>query len=675
MASARASAVSAGFGGSAIRSSRITMVVTWALSARPLPVTAAFTSLGVCRATGSWRRAAHSTATAPACAVPMTVRTLCWLNTRSTATASGRYSASQESISTSSASSRAARSSPASVRMTPAATRPGGRPGVPSTMPSPHRVSPGSTPSTRIAAPSRPVISPANTCSVATLPAPTPWRGEDVRRVAARIGLRPGPEPRGSRAAMRERPSAELLHHVIRHGVVRVDILHVVGVLQRVDQPEYPFGLLLVQLDFYRWQCSGLRVVKLDRGLLRRGAHGHQVSGLADHLVRLAEVVDLCRSGILQVAEHVVLGHPARFRHDHDALAVEHIGHRAGVGHGTAVAGQRRPDVGGRPVPVVGEALHEHRDPPRGVALVGDRLVGGPAGFEATAPADGPVDVVAGDRIPLGLLHRIVERGVPGQVSAAGPGRDLNILDQLGEQLAAPGVDDRLLVLGRGPLRMAAHERSLPMSTKSLCTRGSPVSSGWNAVASAGPCRTATILPVADSVPRISTCAPVCSTQGARMKTARNAGPGTPASAMSLSNESTWRPNALWRTVMSIPPNVCCPFIPSSSRSASMIMPAHDPNAGIPALIRFRSGSIRSKITASFHIVVDSPPGMTSPSTASSSSGRRTGTADAPTTASAARCSDTSPCSASTPTTGSAGVAGMAILLGARVSLERSEVR
>src|ERR1039457_5411443 len=440
--------------------------------------------------------------------------------------------------------------------------------------------------------------------------------------------------------------------------------MDVVRVLQRVDQPEDPPGLVLVKLDLDGGQERGLRGLVLDPCLLQRGAHRHQVTGLADHLERFTQVVDLFGARFQHRAEHIVLGHAGCLGHDHHALAMEHVGHRAGVRHGAAVTGQRGPHVGGRPVPVVGEALHEHRDPAGRVSLIGDRLVGGPAGLEPAAPADGPVDVVAGDRVPLRLLHRLVERGVPGQVSATGPGGDLDVLDQLGEQLAAPGVDDCFLVLGRGPFRVAAHERSLTMSTKSLCTRGSPVSSGWNAVASAGPCRTATILPVAASVPRISTRAPVCSTQGARMNTPRNAGPRTPASVMSLSNESTCRPNALRRTVMSTPPNVSCPFIPSSIRSASMIMPAHDPNAGIPALIRFRSGSIRSKITASFHIVVDSPPGMTSPSTASSSSGRRTGTADAPTTASAARCSDTSPCSASTPTTGSAGVAGMAILLG-----------
>ena len=51
-------------------------------------------------------------------------------------------------------------------------------------------------------------------------------------------------------------------------------------------------------------------------------------------------------------------------------------------------------------------------------------------------------------------------------------------------------------------------------------------------------------------------------------------------------------------------------------------------------------------------MVVDSPPGMTSASTASSSARRRTVVASAPASRSAARCSRVSPCSARTPTRG-----------------------
>src|SRR5689334_10457673 len=90
----------------------------------------------------------------------------------------------------------------------------------------------------------------------------------------------------------------------------------------------------------------------------------------------------------------------------------------------------------------------------------------------ATPPAaDRPVDVLVRDGTLLRLLDGVVQRGVAGRIAATGPGRHLHVLDQLGEQLAAPGVDDGLLVLSGGPLGVAAHDLSFTMSTKSLCMR------------------------------------------------------------------------------------------------------------------------------------------------------------------------------------------------------------
>ena len=150
--------------------------------------------------------------------------------------------------------------------------------------------------------------------------------------------------------------------------------------------------------------------------------------------------------------------------------------------------------------------------------------------------------------------------------------------------------------------------------------RGSPPTSGWNDVAISGPWRTATILPAAapalgSSVTRASTSTPppTDSTQGARMNTACT-GSSSPAKSRSSSKESTCRPKALRRTVMSMPPSVSWPTTPSSIRSASRIMPAHVPKTGRPSAIRARNGSISSKIRASLAIVVDSPPGTTKPS-------------------------------------------------------------
>src|SRR5690606_27125127 len=88
-ASASASAASAGFGSADNRRILVIMAVTCRLSARPAPLMAAFTSLGVWKATGSPRRAAARATTPETGAVPITVRTLCWLKTRSMATTSG----------------------------------------------------------------------------------------------------------------------------------------------------------------------------------------------------------------------------------------------------------------------------------------------------------------------------------------------------------------------------------------------------------------------------------------------------------------------------------------------------------------------------------------------------------------------------------------------------------
>src|SRR5690606_422808 len=229
----------------------------------------------------------------------------------------------------------------------------------------------------------------------------------------------------------------------------------------------------------------------------------------------------------------------------------------------------------GGTVLVVREALDEHRHAVGAVALVHDRVVLRPAGFGAGATLDRAVDVVVGDRGLLRLLDGVVERRVAGRVTAAHPGRDLDVLDELGEELAAASVDHGLLVLRGRPLGMSGHaavlapsvscalggqagraaEMSPPdartRSTKNEWTRASPPTSGWNAVATSGPCRTATILPTAGSRARTSTPAPTSSTQGARMNT-----PGTvptaaaePVSVTAPSNDDTWRPKALRRTV------------------------------------------------------------------------------------------------------------------------------
>ena len=211
---------------------------------------------------------------------------------------------------------------------------------------------------------------------------------------------------------------------------------------------------------------------------------------------------DVVGAGLEGRLEHVVLADGLALlvdRDDHDALAVEEERHRARVGERAAVAGHRGADLHRGAVPVVGEALDQHRDAGGAVALVHDRLVVRAAGLGAGAALDRAVDVVVRDRRLLRLLDGVVERRVAGRVAAAHPGRDLDVLDQLGEHLAALGVDDRLLVLGGRPFGVARHASSstssvvgsgqaaATRSTNSSWIRASPPTSGWNDVAISGP--------------------------------------------------------------------------------------------------------------------------------------------------------------------------------------------
>ena len=101
--------------------------------------------------------------------------------------------------------------------------------------------------------------------------------------------------------------------------------------------------------------------------------------------------------------------------------------------------------------------LDEQRHAARAVALVEDRLQRLGVGARAGALGDGALDVVLGHRGVLGLLDGEAERRVAVGVASALLGGDGDRARELGEELAAAGVDDRLLVLDPRPLGMTCH--------------------------------------------------------------------------------------------------------------------------------------------------------------------------------------------------------------------------
>src|SRR5215217_110939 len=79
-------------------------------------------------------------------------------------------------------------------------------------------------------------------------------------------------------------------------------------------------------------------------------------------------------------------------------------------------------------------------------------------------------------------------------------------------------------------------------------------------------------------------------------------------------------------------------------------MPAQVPSTGVPERTSSRSGSASPSRSMPSVIVVDSPPGITSPSSPSRSAGTRTSRTSAPRPRSISACASKSPWSASTPT-------------------------
>src|SRR6185295_8267780 len=112
------------------------------------------------------------------------------------------------------------------------------------------------------------------------------------------------------------------------------------------------------------------------------------------------------------------------------------------------------PDLAGRAVAVVGGRLDQDGDTGRGVAFIDDLFID-LGGDLAGAFLDGPLDVVVGNAVGPRLQNGGAQAWIPlGIAAAADAGGDGDLLEDLAEQLAAPGVGRRLLVLDRGPLAM-----------------------------------------------------------------------------------------------------------------------------------------------------------------------------------------------------------------------------
>ena len=194
---------------------------------------------------------------------------------------------------------------------------------------------------------------------------------------------------------------------------------------------------------------------ELHPGLLERRAHRGEVGRLGDDLEDVLLDGDVLGAG-LDRRHEVVLGVALGVDDDQPAL-VEQVGDGARLAEAAAVLGQQVAHVGAGAVAVLGHRLDEQRDAAGAVALVHDVLDRGRVAARAGALGDRALDVVLGHRGVARLLDGQLQRRVALELAPAVARGGGDRAGELGEVLAAAGVDDRLLVLDRRPLGMAGH--------------------------------------------------------------------------------------------------------------------------------------------------------------------------------------------------------------------------
>ena len=146
-------------------------------------------------------------------------------------------------------------------------------------------------------------------------------------------------------------------------------------------------------------------------------------------------------------------------------LLVEGPTRGAGAAEHAVVLFEDLADLGHRAVAVVGHPFDEVERAAGPGSLVEDLLVGGPFDFTRAA-LDGARDGVVGHRSRLGVGDRLAQPRIAGKIAAAHTRGHGQLFDELGEDLAALGVEGPFLVFDCGPLRMAAHRRETSLGKR-----------------------------------------------------------------------------------------------------------------------------------------------------------------------------------------------------------------
>src|SRR5258708_5996976 len=245
------------------------------------------------------------------------------------------------------------------------------------------------------------------------------------------------------------------LEDFLRHVEVRVHLLDVIQILERLDEPDDLLRLLALEAHRVRRPHRDLRVGDLQLLGLERLLHGLEAVRRGVDRHEVAVRFDVVGAGV-DGGELDLVGRAALRIDLDDALLLEQPLHGAGLAELPVVACERRAHFGGGAVPAVGRGLDHDRHAARAVALVHDAFDLRPLGA-ADGLVDRPLDVRERYVDRPGAVHREAEPEVAVGIAAALASGEHDLAGHLGEDRAAFDVVRALLALDRGPLGMAGH--------------------------------------------------------------------------------------------------------------------------------------------------------------------------------------------------------------------------
>src|SRR5438105_11039702 len=270
------------------------------------------------------------------------------------------------------------------------------------------------------------------------------------------VTRRPGSMPRMRRMVKRIAPCDGVARSCAFDDRGRIDILYVVDGLDRVEQLLHSGGVFAVEFDLRDRLHRHLGELGFELYLCQSVLYENEIIRRRDDLDRAVIVIDHVIGTCFQRSiDQLVLIGPGR--EDKLAAMPEQKRDRAVGPEIAAVLGERVAHVGDRSNAIVGKAVDDHRGAVDTIAFIAYFVV--VDAFElAGAALGGAIDGVLRHVVGRCLIYGESQSRVGRDIAATEFGRDRDLADEAGEDLAALGVGRSLLVLDVRPLAVASHD-------------------------------------------------------------------------------------------------------------------------------------------------------------------------------------------------------------------------